>query len=191
MPIISLVLAYLLGSIPFGLLLSKAMGEGDLRKIGSGNIGATNAMRTGNKKLAALTLLLDMFKGTIAVWIAIEFAPEYAALAGLIAVLGHIYPAWLKFKGGKGVATGLGVFLGLSPLLFLFAIAVWLGMFKWKKISSLSALTAYLLAPLASFFLLDNAMATFYVLIISMLIFYTHRSNIQRLITGEEATFKK
>ena len=191
MPIISLILAYLLGSIPFGLLLSKAMGEGDLRKIGSGNIGATNAMRTGNKKLAALTLLLDMFKGTIAVWITIEFAPEYAALAGLITVLGHIYPAWLKFKGGKGVATGLGVFLGLSPLLFLFAIAVWLGIFKWKKISSLSALTAYLLAPLASFFVLDNAMATFYVLIISMLIFYTHRSNIQRLITGEEATFKK
>ena len=189
MTYLALILAYLFGSIPFGVILSKAMGAGDLRSIGSGNIGATNALRTGNKKLAALTLLGDMLKGTAAVLAAYALAPEAAAFAGLVAVLGHVFPVWLKFKGGKGVATALGVLLGLAPLAFLAAIATWLGMFKWKKISSLSALTAFALAPLYSW-LASNAQTALTVLFVSILIFITHRENIGRLIRGEENAFK-
>ncbi|MBM3617845.1 MAG: glycerol-3-phosphate 1-O-acyltransferase PlsY [Alphaproteobacteria bacterium] len=190
MAILVALIAYLLGSIPCGLLLSKKMGEGDLRNIGSGNIGATNALRTGNKKLAALTLLLDMLKGTAAVVIAKFIAPEYALLAGLVAVLGHIFPVWLKFKGGKGVATGLGIMLGLSPLVFLLAVLTWLAVFKWKRISSLSALTAYTLAPIyaALSHQLHLALLLFAV---AAIIFATHRQNIQRLLVGEEKPFTK
>lgn len=205
MTYLALILAYLLGSIPFGVILSKAMGAGDLRSIGSGNIGATNALRTGNKKLAAFTLLGDMLKGTAAVLVARLLIPEetlspaiepsivvdsiYVAIAGLAAVLGHVFPVWLKFKGGKGVATALGVLLGLAPLAFLAAIATWLGMFKWKKISSLAALTAFALAPFYCW-LAGDARAALVVLFISILIFITHRENIGRLIRGEESTFK-
>lgn len=189
MTYLALILAYLLGSIPFGVILSKAMGAGDLRNIGSGNIGATNALRTGNKKLAALTLLGDMLKGTAAVLAAYALAPEIAAFAGLVAVLGHIFPIWLKFKGGKGVATALGVLLGLAPLAFLAAIATWLGMFKWKKISSLAALVAFALAPFYCW-LASDAKTALFTLFISILIFITHRENIGRLTRGEESTFK-
>lgn len=187
---LALILAYLLGSIPFGLLLAKAMGAGDIRKIGSGNIGATNAMRTGNKKLGAFTLLGDMLKGTAAVLLAYALAPHAAPLAGLVAVLGHIFPVWLKFRGGKGVATALGAILGLAPLVFVLCIATWLGMFKWKRISSLSALTAFVLAPIYAFFIADMQ-AALAILVMAAVIFVTHRDNIRRLISGEEASFKK
>lgn len=185
-----LIIGYLLGSVPFGLLLAKAMGHGDLRNIGSGNIGATNAMRTGSKKLGILTLLCDLLKGTLAVLIALFFAPEMAAEAGLAAVIGHVFPVWLKFKGGKGVATGLGVFLALNPWLALVSVAIWGGMFKAFRISSLAALSAFAFAPLVSFFL-QSFDATIIVLIISLLIFFTHRSNISRLLSGEEFSFKQ
>lgn len=203
--ILVLITAYLLGSIPSGLLLSKAMGTGDIRKIGSGNIGATNALRTGNRKLAALTLLGDLLKGTLAVWIANlmlpEYAPaavyppvkwpsQYAALAGFFAVVGHIFPVWLRFKGGKGVATALGVLLGLSPWVFLATAATWLVVFKWKRISSLSALVALALAPVYCYFT-GNMRHTLVVLVLAVLIFATHHANITRLIKGEEANFKK
>lgn len=190
MSILALILAYLLGSIPCGLILSKKMGEADLRTIGSGNIGATNALRTGNKKLAALTLLLDLLKGTAAVILALLIAPQVALLAGLVAVLGHIFPVWLRFKGGKGVATGLGIMLGLSPLVFALMIATWLGMFKWKRISSLSALTAYALAPIFAFLTgqMELALGAF---ALAIIIFATHKQNIQRLLTGEEKPFAK
>lgn len=189
MTYLALAIAYLLGSIPFGVILSKAMGTGDLRSIGSGNIGATNALRTGNKKLAALTLLGDLLKGTAAVLAAYALASEAVAFAGLVAVMGHVFPVWLKFKGGKGVATALGVLLGLVPLAFVAAIATWLGMFKWKKISSLSALTAFALAPFYCW-LAGEAETALVVLFISILIFITHRENIGRLIRGEESAFK-
>ncbi|MCH2547690.1 MAG: glycerol-3-phosphate 1-O-acyltransferase PlsY [Alphaproteobacteria bacterium] len=200
-----LVLAYFIGSIPFGLLLSKAMGQGDLRAIGSGNIGATNALRTGNKKLAALTLLGDLLKGSVAVLLARLILPEvtlplavtppvtvpsiFVAVAGLLAVLGHIFPVWLKFKGGKGVATALGVLLALTPLVFFAAIATWLIVFKLWRISSLAALVAFALAPLFSFFISDMHV-TFIILLITMIIFITHRANINRLLQGEESSFK-
>lgn len=190
MAALTLILAYLFGSIPFGLLLAKAMGAGDIRKIGSGNIGATNAMRTGNKKLGALTLLGDMLKGTAAVLVAYMLAPQVAAFAGLVAVLGHIFPVWLKFKGGKGVATALGAILGLMPLVFVLCIVTWIGMFKWRRISSLAALTAFVLAPVYAFFAGDMQ-AALVIMLMSVVIFATHRDNIRRLISGEESSFKK
>lgn len=206
MIIVTFILAYLLGSIPCGLLLSKKMGEGDLRNIGSGNIGATNALRTGNKKLAVLTLVCDLLKGTAAVLIAYLLLPEtahavtlvstrtdmsqWAPVAGLIAVLGHIFPVWLKFKGGKGVATGLGILLGLSPVIFILAIGTWLAVFKWKRISSLSALVAFALAPIFSA-ITGQIMLALISFLLAFIIFATHRPNIQRLIAGEEKPFPK
>lgn len=190
MEYIAILFGYLYGSIPSGLLLAKAMGAGDIRKIGGGNIGATNAMRTGNKKLGALTLLCDMLKGTVAVLMAYALAPEAAPLAGLAAVIGHVFPVWLRFKGGKGVATALGVLFALSPWVFLGSVLTWLAVFKWKRISSLSALVAFALAPLYCFFT-GNMQNTLLVLVLAMLIFVTHRSNISRLLKGEENVFKK
>lgn len=190
MDYIVVIFGYLYGSIPFGLILAKVMGLGDIRKIGSGNIGATNALRTGNKKLAALTLLGDLLKGTVAVLMAYALAPEMAAFAGFAAIIGHVFPVWLRFKGGKGVATALGVLLGLNPLVTIAVIAVWLATFKLSHISSLSALVAFALAPLFYFFTNDMQTALV-VLIISLLIFATHRANIGRLIRGEEKGFKK
>lgn len=185
-----IILGYLFGSIPFGLILAKVMGAGDIRKIGSGNIGATNAMRTGNKKLGALTLLGDMLKGTAAVLVARVLAPEMMAFAGFAAVIGHIFPVWLRFKGGKGVATALGMLLGLAPLVFLATVATWIAMFKWKRISSLSALTAMALAPIYCYFT-DNMQHTLMVLMLALVIFATHHQNIARLMKGEEKGFKK
>ena len=143
----ALVFGYLLGSIPFGLLLTRAAGLGDVRKIGSGNIGATNVLRTGNKGLAAATLLLDALKGTAAVLIAGHFAPETAVWAGLGAFLGHLFPVWLGFKGGKGVATYLGVLIGLAWQVALIFAVVWLVMAFLFRFSSLAALTAAVVVP--------------------------------------------
>ena len=185
-----LVLAYLLGSIPFGLILAKHMGAGDLRQIGSGNIGATNAMRTGNKKLGALVLVCDLLKGTLSVLIVALFIPYYSPLAGLAAVVGHMYPVWLKGKGGKGVATSLGILIALNPLIFVLTALTWLGTFHFTRISSLGALAAFTLCPIYAWVMGDAPLALV-MLLIAALIYHKHRSNIARILSGEEAAFKR
>jgi acyl phosphate:glycerol-3-phosphate acyltransferase len=182
----ALCLGYLLGSIPFGLLLTRMAGLGDVRKIGSGNIGATNVLRTGNKGLAALTLLLDALKGTAAVLLAGLYGPELAAAAGLGAFLGHLYPVWLGFKGGKGVATYLGVLLGLAwPGALVFAVA-WLAVAFITRYSSLAALVAAVCVPL-SLYLLDFTQPALLFVALSLLVFFKHRANIARLLQGTES----
>ncbi len=179
-------LGYLLGSIPFGLLLTRAAGLGDVRKIGSGNIGATNVLRTGNKKLAAATLLLDGLKGTVAVLIAGHyFGLAPAMLAGLGAFLGHLYPVWLKFKGGKGVATYIGVILGLVWQGALVFAAVWIAVAYLSRYSSLAALVASVVTPLALLLLGHTEIAAMAALM-TVLLLWKHRANIRRLIKGEE-----
>lgn len=179
-------LGYLFGSIPFGLLLTRAAGLGDVRNIGSGNIGATNVLRTGNKGLAAATLLLDGLKGTAAVLIADHFFGQVPAmLAGLGAFLGHLYPVWLKFRGGKGVATYIGVLLGLVPQGALVFVLTWMTVAVWTKYSSLSALVASVVVPIALALSGRNEIALIAALM-TALILWKHRANIQRLIAGEE-----
>src|SRR6187200_2097210 len=148
--ILALAVGYLLGSIPFGLLLARLGGKGDIRDIGSGNIGATNVLRTGSKGLAAATLLLDGAKGFLAVWLAWRYLPDGAPLAALGAVLGHCFPVWLRFKGGKGVATMLGVCLGLGWPIGLAYAAVWLAVLAATRISSASGMSAAVAAPIAA-----------------------------------------
>ncbi len=189
MPFINLMLvfllAYLLGSIPFGLLLTRAAGLGDIRSIGSGNIGATNVLRTGNKKLAALTLLLDFLKGVAAVLIASAYDPSLGIIAALGAVLGHMFPVWLKFKGGKGVATGIGVFSALHPLTGLITVAVWLPIVAVLRISSLATLIVAGLVPVLLAIFGRTDLVPLSIVIIS-LIFFKHRENIRRLINHTE-----
>ncbi len=181
-----LLLGYLFGSIPFGLLLTKAAGIGDIRNIGSQNIGATNVLRTGRKDLAAATLVLDALKGTAAILIAARFDHDAALAAALGAFIGHLFPVWLKFKGGKGVATYLGCLLGLYwPSAIVFAV-VWLGMAKIFRFSSLSALVAAAVTPLV-FFLTQQYPAGLLVAVLSILIFVSHRANILRLLSGTES----
>lgn len=180
------VVGYLLGSIPFGLLLTRAAGLGDIRGIGSGNIGATNVLRTGNKKLAAATLLLDAAKGAVAVLIARAWPGDTAALvAGLAAFLGHIYPVWLGFKGGKGVATYLGVLIALAWQLALLFAVLWLGVAKLGKISSLAAIVATIAVPIAAWSFGDRTLALT-VTLMSIVVLIKHRANIERLMAGEE-----
>jgi glycerol-3-phosphate acyltransferase PlsY len=177
---------YLLGSIPFGLVLTKMAGLGDIRQVGSGNIGATNVLRTGNKKLAAATLILDGAKGAIAALIAWALSGEDMGLiAGLFAVVGHNFPVWLKFKGGKGVATTLGTLLALSWPVGLAAIATWLATAKLSRISSLSALVALGLSPVYAYFLASPRHAAI-ALVLATLGFLRHRANIERLLAGTE-----
>ncbi|RNJ42896.1 glycerol-3-phosphate acyltransferase [Mesorhizobium erdmanii] len=183
--ILALAFGYLLGSIPFGLLLTRAAGLGDVRKIGSGNIGATNVLRTGNKGLAAATLLLDALKGTAAVLIAGHFAPETAVWAGLGAFLGHLFPVWLGFKGGKGVATYLGVLIGLAWQVALIFAVIWLAMAFLFRYSSLAALTAAVIVPIALYFLSAPQIAVLFV-VMSIIVFIKHRANISRLLAGTE-----
>jgi acyl phosphate:glycerol-3-phosphate acyltransferase len=182
----ALVLGYVLGSIPFGLIFSYLSGAGDVRKIGSGNIGATNVLRTGKKWAAAATLLCDGLKGAAAVLLAASLLPPGAEIfAALAAVLGHIYPIWLGFKGGKGVATFIGVCAGLYWPVALLVGATWLlAAFVWR-ISSLSALIAILLSPI--YFLIFNRQeSAVLALVLALLIFFTHRENIRRLFSGQE-----
>lgn len=184
--ILIILAAYLLGSVSFGLLISKAMNLGDLRKIGSGNIGATNVLRTGNKGAAAATLILDGAKGAVAVLIARALFGDLAGmLAGLAAFLGHLYPVWLGFKGGKGVATFLGILLALSFPAGLCACATWLATAFGLKYSSLSALIAAASGPL--WLLIFGPPGSVWLgLVLAILIFWRHRSNIERLLKGEE-----
>jgi glycerol-3-phosphate acyltransferase PlsY len=182
----ALLLGYLLGSIPFGLLLTRLAGTEDLRTIGSGNIGATNVLRTGRKSLAAATLIGDMLKGTVAVIIAGYFGgPNAAMLAALGAFLGHLFPVWLKFRGGKGVATYLGVLLGLFwPGAVVFAV-LWLATAYTSRYSSLSALVAAFVTPIFLWWFGQLALASLFV-VLTLLLFYTHRENIRRLQAGTE-----
>lgn len=180
------VLGYLLGSIPFGMVLAAVMGLGNLRSIGSGNIGATNVLRTGNKLAAFLTLLLDGGKGAVAVILARIYAGEDAAqVAGLLAFVGHCFPVWLKFKGGKGVATFLGLLLALAWPVGIAACATWLVTAILRRISSLAALLAASLST-AWMVMLDQGQIIVLGALLTMLIFWTHRTNIARLRRGEE-----
>ncbi|KQZ16743.1 glycerol-3-phosphate acyltransferase [Mesorhizobium sp. Root552] len=183
--IAALIFGYLLGSIPFGLLLTRAAGLGDVRSIGSGNIGATNVLRTGNKKLAAATLILDMLKGTAAVLIARYYGMELGLFAGFGAFLGHLFPAWLGFKGGKGVATYLGVLIGLVWQVALIFAAVWLLVAMLFRYSSLAALSAAVVVPIALWFLATPAIAGLFA-VMSIILIYKHRTNISRLMAGTE-----
>lgn len=182
---LALFIGYFLGSIPFGLIITRFAGTEDLRSIGSGNIGATNVLRTGRKGLAAATLLLDALKGTAAVLIGKYFGPDAAAIAGLGAFLGHVYPFWLKFKGGKGVATYIGVLLGLVPIAALVFAGVWLATAFFSRYSSLSALVASIAAPAAVFWQGNQSLA-FLIGLLAIIIFWKHRPNIQRLLAGTE-----
>ncbi|HEY0919426.1 MAG TPA: glycerol-3-phosphate 1-O-acyltransferase PlsY [Devosia sp.] len=184
--ILAALLGYLLGSIPFGLLLTRAAGLGDIRAIGSGNIGATNVLRTGNKALAAATLLLDAAKGAAAVLAARYLWGEGPAMmAGVAAFLGHVFPVWLSFKGGKGVATYIGVLLGLNWIVGLIFCATWLVIAVAQRYSSLAALTAAATAPIFAYVLsgLDLAAAA---AVLSVILTVRHAANIQRLIRGTE-----
>jgi glycerol-3-phosphate acyltransferase PlsY len=184
-PLLSLLLGYLLGSIPFGVLLTRLSGAGDLRAIGSGNIGATNVLRTGRKGLAALTLLLDMLKGTAAVLIAEAIYPGAGPIAAIGAFLGHLWPIWLRFRGGKGVATLLGIMIGLHWPSALIYAAVWLGTLALTRYSSLSGMLAALAAPVGAAFLGRFDLAVLYVGF-SLLVLWKHRANLSRLLEGAE-----
>jgi len=183
----ALVLGYLLGSIPFGLILTRFAGLGDIRSIGSGNIGATNVLRTGNKKLAAATLIGDALKGTVAVLLAGHFwGPEAAILAGLGAFLGHIFSVWLRFKGGKGVATYLGVLIGLAwPMALLFA-AVWIAVAYIARYSSLAALVASVLVPIVLLATGDIPKGVLFA-VLAVILILKHSTNIRRLLGGTES----
>jgi len=189
--ILALLFGYLLGSIPFGLLITRAAGLGDVRKIGSGNIGATNVLRTGNKGLAAATLVLDALKGTAAVMIARHYGHDFGPWAGLGlwaglgAFLGHLFPVWLGFKGGKGVATYLGVLIALGWHVALIFIVVWLVMAFVFRYSSLAALTAAVIVPIAMYFLSSPEVAGLFV-VMSLIVIFKHRENISRLLAGSE-----
>ncbi len=179
------LIAYLIGSIPFGLILTRAFGLGDIRGIGSGNIGATNVLRTGSKRLAAATLLLDAGKGAAGVLIGGAFAPEAALFGAVAAVLGHMFPVWLKFKGGKGVATGWGVLTALAWPAGLISVAVWVATVAGFRISSLGALVTTLVAPLLVWYF-AGPWAALAAAVISALIWIRHHQNIGRLLRGEE-----
>jgi glycerol-3-phosphate acyltransferase PlsY len=183
-------IAYLLGSIPFGLLLTRFFGGVDIRSIGSGNIGATNVMRTGKKWLGVLTLLLDLGKGLVAVLFAKYVYDENAAIiAGLFAVLGHVFPIWLQYKGGKGVATSFGVFLAINWSFALVILAVWVGVFLITRFSSLAAIVSICFSSVIAY-VMDGYMAAMLCLILSALIIFTHRQNLARLLSRTEHSFK-
>jgi glycerol-3-phosphate acyltransferase PlsY len=182
----ALVVGYLLGSIPFGVIFTRMAGLGDIRKVGSGNIGATNVLRTGHKGLAAATLVGDALKGTAAVLIASYWGgPPLATVAALGAFLGHLFPIWLGFKGGKGVATFIGVLIGLKPLAALIFAAIWLGVAFTSRYSSLSALVASAASPVALWLLGEPGMAAMAVILVALL-WWKHSENINRLLAGTE-----
>jgi glycerol-3-phosphate acyltransferase PlsY len=186
--VLAAVLGYLLGSIPFGLVLTRAAGLGDIRTIGSGNIGATNVLRTGNKGLALATLLLDGGKGAMAVLLARWMVGEESTylIAGVAAVLGHNFPVWLKFKGGKGVATTLGTMLAAAPLVGVFACLTWFAVALVFRYSSLAALVALALAPLYAELMVHDHWVALAFLALAILGWIRHRANLARLKRGEE-----
>ena len=189
---------YFMGSIPFGLLLSKLSGLGDIRKIGSGNIGATNVLRTGNKKMALLTLILDGTKGGLAIYV-VSISPSFIefdftnninlfqSLVAVSAVIGHCFPIWLNFKGGKGVATGFGTIIFLNMYVGVIALLIWVSIAKLFRISSLSALISYLFIPISMFFFTSEKSFFIASVLISLICYLQHRENIKRLLNGSEA----
>jgi len=183
--LLALVFGYLLGSIPFGVIFTRMAGVGDIRKVGSGNIGATNVLRTGRKGLAAATLVGDALKGTVAVLVAGQWGQDLATIAALGAFLGHLYPVWLGFKGGKGVATFVGVLLGLMPLAALIFALIWLSLAYLKRYSSLAALVATAATPPILWALGEPRMAGV-ILILVVLLWWKHSENISRLVAGTE-----
>jgi glycerol-3-phosphate acyltransferase PlsY len=183
--LLALLLGYALGSIPFGLLLAKAAGKGDIRQVGSGNIGATNVLRTGSKGLAAAVLLLDAGKGFLAAWLAARWWPDAAGLAALGAVLGHCFPVWLGFKGGKGVATTAGVCFGLGWPVGLAYAVVWLAMLAMTRISSLGGMSAAVATPVAAA-VLGRAELVPVLAAIALIVLWQHRENLARLRAGTE-----
>ena len=189
--LIAALAGYLLGSIPFGLLITRVAGLGDIRDIGSGNIGATNVLRTGRKDLALATLLLDSFKAGLAVLLLTYLSGErnIGLIAGAFAFLGHCYPIWLGFKGGKGVATYAGLLVFASPLAFAVGAPIWLGLFALTRISSLSALVAAAIVPAGAYLLGETQFACGMLFALSLLVFWTHRANIGRLLKGTEPKF--
>ena len=185
--LIAILSGYFFGSIPFGLLLTKFAGEGDIRKIGSGNIGATNVLRTGHKSLAAATLILDAGKGAFCVYIVGLYLPDiYLGIAGASAVVGHCYPVWLKFSGGKGVATGLGIIAMLSPISGFLFIITWITIAFLFKYSSLSALLAFFVSSISSFFV-ERSDISLAILFMTLITFFRHKENIKRLVSGTES----
>ena len=193
-PVVWIVAAYLLGSVAFGIIVSKLFGLPDPRTVGSGNPGATNVLRSGKKLAAALTLLGDVLKGWLPVWLALQsdMLMWVVASVGLAVFFGHLYPIFYKFKGGKGVATALGVMLAISPLLGLAAVITWIVVFAVSRYSSLGAIVAAALAPVYAWFLLsaynDYVIA---VTIMAIMLIWRHRSNIQKLLAGTESGFGK
>lgn len=184
-PLAALVIGYLLGSIPFGVLLTQMAGAGDLRQVGSGNIGATNVLRTGRKGLAAATLFLDAAKGFFAVWLADAYLGGNGVVAAAAVFLGHLYPVWLGFRGGKGVATLLGIVLALHwPVGVVFA-AVWIALLALVRISSLAGMCAAVSAPLSAAYF-SKFDIVLLLLALALLVLWKHRSNIDRLISGTE-----
>jgi glycerol-3-phosphate acyltransferase PlsY len=188
--IAGLLLGYLLGSIPFGLLLTKASGGGDIRNIGSGNIGATNVLRTGRKGLAALTLLLDLLKGFVAVFIATHYLPGGAAFAAAGAFFGHLYPLWLGFKGGKGVATYAGILFGLFLQGGVVYAIAWIGALVIFRVSSLAGLLAAVCAPIAAAYFGRYDLVALLVAC-TLIVFWKHRTNIENLMDGTEPRIGK
>jgi len=184
-----ILISYLMGSIPFGFLLTKFFLKKDIRKIGSGNIGATNVLRTGNKIIGYSTLILDILKGVIPIIIIKLIFPEYLYLSSLSVFLGHVFPVWLKFKGGKGVATYVGILFCINYILGITFIIIWFLVFLISKYSSLSSLLASLIIPIYHFFFIDNINYYFFI-ILFILIFYSHRENIKRLINNTESKTK-
>ena len=183
--LVTLAVSYLLGSIPFGLVLTRLSGKGDIRAIGSGNIGATNVLRTGSKGLAAATLLLDAAKGALAVWLAQRFWPGYELHAAAGVMIGHLYPLWLRFKGGKGVATLLGVLAVLLPVAAAVYAGVWISLLLVMRISSLAGMAAAASAPITAAVVNDTV--RFPLLVgLAMLVIWQHRDNIRRLAAGDE-----
>ncbi|RYY26056.1 MAG: glycerol-3-phosphate 1-O-acyltransferase [Sphingomonadales bacterium] len=184
-PAAAIILGYLLGSIPFGVLLTRMAGAGDLRTIGSGNIGATNVLRTGRKGLAAATLLLDLAKGAAAVLLAEWLFPGTAMLGGMAAFLGHCYPVWLKFKGGKGVATMMGIVLALHwPSGLVYAV-IWLGVLGAVRVSSLAGMAAAVSAPVSAAYF-GRIDIVLLLLAMALIVMWKHRENIARLLSGTE-----
>jgi glycerol-3-phosphate acyltransferase PlsY len=183
--VLAIAVGYLLGSIPFGLLLTRLAGKGDIRDIGSGNIGATNVLRTGSKKLAAATLVLDALKGAVAVLIAQRLWPDAVNFAAVGAFVGHLFPVWLRFQGGKGVATLLGILAPLFwPAALVYAV-VWLGLLYFLRISSVAGMTAAISAPVTAAVLGKMALVPI-LLGFALLIIWKHHENIRRLLKGEE-----
>jgi acyl phosphate:glycerol-3-phosphate acyltransferase len=187
------ILAYLIGSVPFAVVVSRVMGLADPREYGSGNPGATNVLRSGNKIAALLTLLGDAAKGWFAVWLAIKLAPQFGlhptdiALVGFFAFIGHVFTVWLKFKGGKGVATAAGVLLALDWRLGVATLVVWIGVVAASRYSSLGALVAAIFSPIAAWYWLDFSPQWMCVLAMSVVLVWRHAANIQKLIRGEES----